>query len=211
MPNRRRLRVCLPDLYPLALLRLTPQPILRKARLEDAAGIAETQVATWRATYRGLVPDDFLEDLSVPRQTDRWLKRFQTIPGETFVFEEQGQILAFADFGPSRDKDKEPSRVCELYAIYIRPESQGRGWGRKLFERGVSWACERGYDEITVLVLKGNLPAHGFYLRMGMKEDGTQIPINIGGRDLMEIRLAKNLDRKPFRESDGAGIRPPRE
>ncbi len=150
-------------------------------------------MVTWQATYRGLIPDDFLESLSVPKQGERWRKRYETNPEAMLVVEEKGRIVAFADFGPSRDKDKEPTRVCELYAIYVRPEAQGRGLGRGLFERGVSWACGRGYAEITVLVLKGNLPAHGFYIRMGMREDGTEIPDNIGGKDVLEIRLTKTI------------------
>ena len=169
------------------------EAMYRQARFEDAPGIAEAHVATWQVTYRGLVPDDYLAGLSVPTRTERWRERFQTGYGTTFVLEEAGRILAFADFGKSRDSDKDPSVTCELYAIYIRPEAQGRGVGRALFKKGVAWAAELGFKEMTTFVLKGNDSAHRFYLAMGMLEDGTEVPANIGGRDVVELRLVCSL------------------
>ena len=167
--------------------------MFREARIDDAPGIAETHVASWQATYRGLIPDDYLDGLSVPMRTERWRERFQSENGATFIFEEGGQISAFADFGRCRDKDKDPDKTCELYAIYIRPEAQGRGLGRNLFERGLAWAKDNGFKEMTTLVLKGNDPAHKFYLAMGLKEDGMEIPATIGGRDVVEIRLSRSV------------------
>ena len=42
-----------------------PQPVPRprRARLGDAGGIGAVQVASWRSTYRGIVPDDYLDCL----------------------------------------------------------------------------------------------------------------------------------------------------
>ena len=39
---------------------------------DDAAGIATTHVASWRAAYRGLLPQSLLDDLSVDRRTEQW-------------------------------------------------------------------------------------------------------------------------------------------
>jgi len=36
--------------------------IVRDARAEDAAAIAEVHVRAWQAAYRGLMPEDFLID-----------------------------------------------------------------------------------------------------------------------------------------------------
>lgn len=146
-------------------------------------------MATWRNAYRGLVPDAFLDSMSVPARADRWAERMQAVAGTIFVIEEGGRLSAFADFGPVRDRDKDAAATCELYAIYILPECQGRGWGRALYERGLAWARGNGYWEISVLVLEANLPARGFYRRMGFAEDGMRIPIQISGHDLTEIRL----------------------
>jgi hypothetical protein len=38
---------------------------IRRASQSDARAIAEVHVASWRETYRGIVPDAFLDALSV--------------------------------------------------------------------------------------------------------------------------------------------------
>ena len=48
--------------------------IIRDATLDDALGIAQVHVTTWKSGYRGLVPDSRLESLSVPLRAERWRK-----------------------------------------------------------------------------------------------------------------------------------------
>jgi hypothetical protein len=46
--------------------------IIRSARVEDAAAIAEVHVETWRTTYAGMLPDNFLLNLSEEKYEARW-------------------------------------------------------------------------------------------------------------------------------------------
>ena len=41
---------------------------IRRARPSDAISIGAVHVAAWRSAYPGILPDDFLARLSVPRQ-----------------------------------------------------------------------------------------------------------------------------------------------
>src|ERR1700741_3736267 len=41
---------------------------VRRARPADAISIAAVHVAVWRSAYPGILPDDFLARLSLPRQ-----------------------------------------------------------------------------------------------------------------------------------------------
>src|SRR5512142_1389502 len=45
---------------------------IRPATPEDAEGIARVHIETWRTTYRGLMPDSVLDNLSIEKQADRW-------------------------------------------------------------------------------------------------------------------------------------------
>jgi hypothetical protein len=45
---------------------------LRNATPADARAIAAVNVASWRAAYRGLMPDDVLSGLSVPDRERFW-------------------------------------------------------------------------------------------------------------------------------------------
>ena len=46
--------------------------LIRRARAEDAAGIAQVHVASWRSTYPGMVPDSYLIGLSTEAYAERW-------------------------------------------------------------------------------------------------------------------------------------------
>ena len=46
--------------------------LIRRARADDAAGIAQVHVASWRSTYPGMVPDSYLLGLSTDAYTERW-------------------------------------------------------------------------------------------------------------------------------------------
>jgi hypothetical protein len=69
---------------------------VRRAVPDDARGIAEVQVGTWRVAYTGLVADDVLDSLSVDeraRQFRAWLGG--TWSARHFVADEDG-IVGFA-------------------------------------------------------------------------------------------------------------------
>ena len=48
---------------------------LRDATAADAHALATVHVASWRAAYRGLMPDEVLAGLSVPEREQLWSDR----------------------------------------------------------------------------------------------------------------------------------------
>ncbi len=46
--------------------------IIRKAELKDISGIAKVHVDSWRTTYKGIVPDSFLDNLSYENREQIW-------------------------------------------------------------------------------------------------------------------------------------------
>ena len=45
-------------------------PVLRPAFEDDAHAIAQLRVDAWRATYRGMIPDAYLDAMSVEASTE---------------------------------------------------------------------------------------------------------------------------------------------
>lgn len=171
---------------------------IRKAELDDAAGIATVHVASWRETYRGIVPDDFLDNLSIQRRTDGWVNSLSdpsNLYHRTFVAEVDGQIAGFSNYGFPQEKNEEFDG--ELYAIYLLKSAQGRGIGKMLFVEAARGLLELGSSSMLVWVLKDN-PTRGFYEHLG----GVYVrekPIEIGGAGLAEVaygwRQLKNFER----------------
>jgi len=159
---------------------------VRKAVLDDVAGIATVHVASWKETYRGMVPDEFLDNLSIQRRTEGWTNSLSdpsNLYHRAFVAEMRGQIVGFSNYGFPQEKDAEFDG--ELYAIYLLKSAQGQGIGRMLFAETLRGLLELGSSSMLVWVLKDN-PARGFYEHLGgvyLREKS----IEIGGARLTEV------------------------
>ena len=165
---------------------------IRRARLEDVPGVARVQVDTWRATYRGVVPEAFLEGLSYEGQAERWAQGLKTPtwPGRLFVAE-SGEVVGFAAFGPDRASGF-PDYTAELWALYVLPAWQGKGLGRALFQEGARLLRAEGHRRMLVWVLKKNPQGRGFYERLGGVLLGER-EITLGGTKLWEVAYGFDL------------------
>lgn len=125
------------------------------------------QVASWRTTYKGIVPASYLDAMTVEDHAGRWA-RLLARPGNldtTFVVEERGHVVGFAMGGAEREGDRRYRG--ELYAIYLLKEAQGRGHGRALVEAVSGALLKQGFPSMLVWVLRDNFAARGFYERLG--------------------------------------------
>src|SRR6266545_7080984 len=85
---------------------------VRKAKVEDASGIAFVHVRSWQVAYRGHMPDEFLDGLDVEKRTNMWREVTQDPDKIVFVAEDwDGNIVGFSALGPSRDADANPTQL----------------------------------------------------------------------------------------------------
>jgi len=154
---------------------------IRTATPEDAASIARVQVETWNTTYRGIVPDSYLANLSVDQRTLRW-REILSSGGHTAVAEFDGQVAGFISGGPIRDPIDHYG--AELYAIYLLEAFQRKGMGTALLVELACRLSEEGFGNLAVWVFEAN-PAVRFYaetgaIRIGAKEheiEGVRLPL----------------------------------
>jgi GNAT superfamily N-acetyltransferase len=146
---------------------------IRPARRRDAHGIAEVHVASWRHAYRGLLPDEYLDRLSVAeREAEHRARLADQEPGSGTLVVNLSGIVGFASFARSRDEDATP-QTGEVPAIYLHPDVIGTGAGRRLFEETVGALREAGYERASLWVLEANEGARRFYERAGWRWDGS--------------------------------------
>lgn len=139
---------------------------IRKAEISDAEAIMKINVDTWQQAYRGLMPDDVLEQrVCSPERAERWRKNIKkTLSGATTIYvaeDENGRLAGFVWGGESRDGNV--PRHIELYAFYVHPEAQKKGYGKALFEAFRKYAAGKFY----LYMLEGNKQAQNFYKRTG--------------------------------------------
>lgn len=176
---------------------LRAQWFVRRATEEDATGIAKVHVDSWRTTYKGIVPDDFLEQMSYDTSEARWLRiARQNTPGYImFVAEDEGgNIVGFANGG--RERSGEANYHGELYAIYLLESYQRQGIGQTLFRHMIQHLTANGFGSMLIWVLADN-PSCQFYESMGGIPVREQ-SIEIGGKRLREIGYGWRLEDVAF-------------
>lgn len=167
---------------------------VRTAKPRDATGIGVVHVRSWQAIYRGHFPDEFLEGLDPKVRATRW-KAFLRDNGESrgklLVTELDGQIVGFANVGPSRDP--ELPELGEVRAIYLLPEYWNHGLGRELMAAALEALTAAGFAEAMLWVLEANDRARRFYEKGGWYADGAAKEDEGFGFPIREVRYRRAL------------------
>jgi ribosomal protein S18 acetylase RimI-like enzyme len=162
--------------------------VIRPARPDDAPAVARVHVDSWRETYAGLVPGDFLASLSYERREQMWKSGLEHPgwKGVLFVAEDpEHGVAGFVAGGPPQEPDGEFS--CELWAIYLLWAHQGKGTGGQLFRRFVEEMVSRGHSSMLLWVLAENHPSRRFYEALGGTLTDRRRTIDEDGVPLEEV------------------------
>jgi ribosomal protein S18 acetylase RimI-like enzyme len=166
---------------------------IRPALPGDARIIADVHVHTWQAAYRGVVPDAYLEALSVDKREAAFREALSNGSPEIWVADSQSGVIGWIAFGASRDADATPT-VGEIEAIYVSPSHWSSGTGRSLWTIARARLIEREFAYVTLWVLEDNQRAIRFYSSAGFAPDvASRKHISIGGKSLWEVRYAQTL------------------
>lgn len=137
---------------------------IRPARKADATEIADTHDASWRDAYRGLIPGRELERM-VARRGPVWWSSAIRRGSRILVLDFDESIGGYVSYG----RNRVPSLPYEgeIFELYLAPEFQGLGFGRRLFESARRDLAEHGLQSTIVWALAGNDRATDFYRRLG--------------------------------------------
>ena len=173
--------------------------MIRRAILADAPAIARIHVQSWQETYRGLVPDEYLDRMTVT-QRERVHERALAYENGTATFLAYEPLPAggaltvgFASCGRARGA---PGYGWgEIYAIYLLDRAKGKGHGRALMAASSIWFGERGMTPFMLWALTANFRATGFYRHLGGEPYADRLE-RFGGAVLAEsaFRFDRPID-----------------
>jgi len=137
---------------------------IRSAREKDALGVAHVHDESWREAYRGIIPGPALERM-IERRGPVWWARAIRSGSRLLVLEFHESIVGYASVGRSRV----PSLGYrgEIFELYLTPEHQGVGHGRRLFDSARRDLASFGLRDCVVWALADNERAVSFYRRLG--------------------------------------------
>jgi ribosomal protein S18 acetylase RimI-like enzyme len=132
----------------------------------DAEALAKVHVASWRETYAGLLPEEFLARMSVAGNAHRFARAL-TFPAPldvTLAAAEPGGLVGYACGGASRQRREGEG---EIHTLYLLRRAQGAGLGRALVKGIARVLAANGARSLMISVLRDNLKARGFYESLG--------------------------------------------
>lgn len=75
---------------------------IRDAELKDARQIAKVHVESWQAAYRGSMPDELLDSLSVDQREAFWAEMLSSGQQQILVLLDQDNVIGWMAFGPAQ-------------------------------------------------------------------------------------------------------------
>jgi len=171
---------------------------LRQADAADACAIARVHVASWRESYRGLLPDAYLAGLDANQREASWRNALDAGAAEIWIAEEQSELAGWVAFGDSRETDpREPragARVGEIWALYLLREYWGRGIGSMLMQRACERLAEDGFLTLILWVFARNQRARDFYEKCGFEADLASLRwFELADTPIEELRYTRIL------------------
>ncbi|WP_326825097.1 GNAT family N-acetyltransferase [Streptosporangium sp. NBC_01756] len=155
-------------------------------RPDDAAGILRVHLDAFQDAYAGVPGMDgealarFVRDNLAPRKKLDWEKAAR---GEGLLVARSGQNVAgFCEV--TRHKTG-----ATVSGLYVHPEAQGLGIGRRLLERGLTGLPRSTTVDLQVAL---NTPAVGFYEHLGFKAGEvlpTPDPLRRAGLELPMVGM----------------------
>lgn len=168
---------------------------VRAATIADLEAVAAVHVRSWQRAYRDLLPDAYLDALSVERRRDVWgrILADTDLPRRgAFVLQQGLDIVGFVHVAPTRDGDL-PVSTGEVTALYLVPSAWGVGGGRQLLDAAKASLTAAGFAAAPLWVLEANLGARRFYERQGWAPDGARKVDDRGDLVLVEVRYSTTL------------------
>lgn len=166
---------------------------VRSAVAADAELIADAQVRAWQAAYPGLMPQEYLDGMSVSDAAGSWARLLSrsTEAARVAVVMLGDRVSGFASFG--RDRDGDDDVVGELYAINLHPAAWGAGAGRALLSHAQAGLADMGYSNAVLWVVPGNARARRFYEKHGWMAEDVERTAEVMGVTVPEVRYRRSL------------------
>ena len=137
---------------------------LVKGLPEDARILKNIHVCAYQKCYRGFLPDEYLDSLTVNDDiVERTARHIEKT--ECYFVELDSEKIAFVYL----DYPKENEQQFEIMAIYVRPDNQKKGVGRFLIDELIQMKKKEGFRQVIAWTIK-NGPSVGFYEKTGFKQ-----------------------------------------
>ncbi|MBF4599334.1 GNAT family N-acetyltransferase [Frigoribacterium sp. VKM Ac-1396] len=163
-----------------------------QAETGDADAIGLFQTRCWEQTYRGIVPDEFLDATTAQARATRWAERIANGSRRvSMALSDDGLLLGVAST-TRPDQALGGLPALELSTIYVDERAHGTGVAARLLQVAL------GDEDAHLLVFSFNERAQRFYSKHGFHHTGdSQTDPGTGLEEQRWVR--QGLQQTPFR------------
>ncbi|MBE5755442.1 MAG: GNAT family N-acetyltransferase [Clostridiales bacterium] len=140
---------------------------IRKATESDCKELAAVKLQVWETTYRGIYSDAKIDGYNYTEQEEKFKYLANSKDQHLYIATLNEKIVGYMCYGKALRPFK--TYKNEIILFYILKEHQGQGLGRALFDFGYTKLKEMGTNQFIISCNKYNIPAQGFYAKMGGK------------------------------------------
>lgn len=155
--------------------------VIRKCAAADAEGRGRVHYQAWMETYRGRMPDEYLDQL----RPEKLIAIARAHTDNTFVAVAGDAVVGFISYLPDSRESAGAQPCVEIVALYVLRAYQGLGIGRALIDAVKGEAN----GALALFVLKGNQPAIAFYAHIGFSFTGKSISQEVPGGTIEELEM----------------------
>ena len=133
----------------------------RKTTIDDAYGVAYVSAHSWKETYTGFMPDDYLNNriANIENKLET-TKKFLQDKDTYYVATVDDRVVGICYYNKSENEKYHDYGL--LGAIYVLKDYQKLGIGKELFKIAIKGLIDMGYNKMYLECLKGN-PTINFY------------------------------------------------
>ena len=136
------------------------------AQVSDAPILAATRQKVWDATYRGIYPDEMIDQYDMALFTAKDRTRISDPENKVWLVRNGADCVGYLVVGPCGFGRYSDFSFC-LNSLYLLPPYQNMGLGRKAFKLTAEECRRRGFDKFFCSCSPYNRNAMGFYEHMG--------------------------------------------
>ena len=151
---------------------------IRLAVPADALDMAEILSRSWEATYKDIIPGDFIREKNATRP-EQYKRAITDDNRSAYVIQSGVNTVGIMTIAPPQDDDLSDD-YYELHVLYLHPDCYRQGIGSIAMEFAYNKARCLSKHTMTLWVLSENINAIRFYEKCGFVEDGKTKSITYG-------------------------------
>lgn len=172
----------------------------RLAWPQDAEAIADVQIAAWKRSYAGVLPDEVLASLNRDTLANAWREEIGQ-PAEArqriLVALDEDAVVGYVLTAPAADPDCDPANDGEIDDLTVHADHEHSGHGSRLLHAAVDTLRADKFERAIVWLTSTDDARRVFLTESGWAPDGAHrtLDLNDDGKVLVnQIRLHTALD-----------------